>query len=60
MLEWQAIPALTYRLQYKTNLMDATWRDLVPDVSAASKFVRFTNTLDSGLRRFYRIMQVGS
>ena len=59
-LEWEAIPAMTYRLQYKTNLSDAAWTDIAPDVVASGKSIRCTNTLETGSPRCYRVWQVGN
>jgi hypothetical protein len=59
-LEWEAIPAMTYRLQYKTNLSDAAWVDIAPDVVASGKSIRCTNALGTSSPRCYRVWQVGN
>ena len=56
-LEWQAIPAQSYRLQYQTNLTHA-WIDLAPDIVAGGKFVRSTNALSPAGQRFFRVLRV--
>jgi hypothetical protein len=56
-LEWQAIPAQSYRLQYQTNLT-LGWIDLAPDLVAGGKFVRSTNALGPVGQRFFRVLRV--
>ena len=54
-LMWSAVSGVTYRVQYKTNLGDAAWLDLPPDVVASGATASKTNQpLVS--RRFYRIL----
>jgi hypothetical protein len=54
-LTWRSIAGTTYRVQYKTNLNDATWLSLTPDILAAGST---TTATDQPLaqRRCYRIM----
>lgn len=54
-LAWDAIPAQTYRLQYKTNLADVNWTDVTPDIIASNKVVRATALASPDARRFYRV-----
>ena len=56
-LEWEAIPAQSYRLQCQTNLTDE-WTDLAPDMVAGGKFVRSTNALSPAGQRFFRVRRV--
>ena len=56
-LEWQAIPAQSYRLQYQTNLTDE-WIDLAPDVVAGGKLVQSTNALGPAGPRFFRVRRI--
>ena len=56
-LEWEAIPAQSYRLQYQTNLTHV-WIDLAPDIVAGGKFVRSTNALSPAGQRFFRVRWV--
>jgi hypothetical protein len=54
-LTWSAVSGATYRVQYKTNLADAAWSDLSPDVVANGATASMTNQpLVS--RRFYRVL----
>ena len=55
---WSAEPGWTYRLQYKTNLTDAIWADLTPDLLASGSFVLMTNSIGSTTSRFYRVYLV--
>ena len=54
-LQWSAIPGTTYRVQYKTNLEDAGWWTLSPDVTATGWTAALTNHFDAA-RRFYRVL----
>lgn len=54
-LNWTAIPGETYRVQYKTNLEDAVWWTISPDVTATGWTVSLTNNFDAA-RRFYRVL----
>jgi len=54
-LRWSAVPGQTYRLQYKTNLNDATWSSLSPDVTATNTSAGKIDVLNPALRRFYRV-----
>lgn len=56
-LAWSAYPGKTYRVQYKTNLNDAAWVILGPDVVAAGYAVSATDTNFPTDQRFYRIVQ---
>jgi hypothetical protein len=55
-LKWSAIPGRTYRLQYKTNLVDAQWTPVSPDVVAAGTVVQATNAVGTTSRRFYNVL----
>jgi hypothetical protein len=54
---WLAEPALTYRLQYRTNLNASTpWADVSGDVTATASSASKTDTLPSGTpQRMYRV-----
>jgi hypothetical protein len=56
-LTWSALPALTYRLQYKNTLTDSLWLDISGDVVAVTNF---PSKLDpapaTNNSRFYRII----
>ncbi|MEO7677101.1 MAG: lamin tail domain-containing protein, partial [Verrucomicrobiota bacterium] len=57
-VEWAAIPEESYRLQYKTNLTDATWLDLGFEMMATNSLVRFTNSAATNPQGFYRVLRV--
>jgi Concanavalin A-like lectin/glucanases superfamily/Lamin Tail Domain/CotH kinase protein len=57
-LGWESIPGETYRLQYKTNLMQQNWVDVVPDISAGGSYLRATNQNSIDAQRFYRVLRV--
>jgi D-alanyl-D-alanine carboxypeptidase len=58
-LTWTTSAGLTYRVQYKTNLTDATWQTLGSDVTATNLTAAKTDSsFGSVPRRFYRILLV--
>lgn len=59
MISWSASAGLRYRVQFKTNLTDATWQSLAGDVTATNTSAIKLDTLPVGLpQRFYRVMLV--
>lgn len=56
-LDWSAIPGTKYRVQFKNNLDDPNWTDLVPDVTAGGSLGSFSDPLGNA-QRFYRIQVV--
>ena len=57
-LTWNAIPGTTYRVQFKTNLTDTAWGDLVPDVTATGATASASDPSSTNDMRFYRILVV--
>ncbi len=57
-ISWGSISGLTYRVQYKTNLLDGSWTDLVPDVTATGPASSTTDSIDTDAQRFYRVLVV--
>ena len=53
-LNWSAVAGTTYRVQFKTNLEDAVWIDVAPDVYASGVSASITNTFEAP-QRFYRV-----
>ena len=56
-LTWYSVPGLTYVVQYKTNLLQASWINLSTNV-ATSSLKSFTNNASPGQARFYRVWQL--
>ncbi len=56
-LTWSAIPGQKYRVQFKNNLTDANWSDLVPDVTASLATASINDPV-SATQRFYRVLVV--
>jgi hypothetical protein len=56
-LDWSAIPGTKYRVQFKNNLEDPNWTNLVPDVTASGSLGSFGDPLGN-TQRFYRIQVV--
>lgn len=56
-LDWSAIPGTKYRVQFKNNLDDPNWTDLVPDVTAGGSLGSFSDPLGN-TQRFYRIQVI--
>ena len=57
-LMWAAIPDRVYRVQFKSDLNDATWQDLTPDVTATEFTASKVEALDEAAQRFYRVLVV--
>ena len=57
-LTWDAISGTTYRIQFKTNLTDAAWSDLAPDVTATGATASASDPSSTNDMRFYRILVV--
>lgn len=58
-LAWSGSIGLRYRIQYKTNLTDAAWQNLPPDVTATNLPITKIDTLPAGLgQRFYRVLLI--
>ncbi len=57
-LGWSAIPGTRYRVQFKNNLDDPDWTDLVPDVTASGLVAGLSDPLGN-TQRFYRVLVIG-
>jgi len=55
-ITWSAIAGQSYRLQYKSNLGDTNWNDILPDLTASSLTASKEDPVDSILQRYYRIL----
>jgi hypothetical protein len=55
---WTALPGVTYRLQYTTNLVENKWDDLLPDVVAISSTATNSEFLGAEEQRYYRVNMV--
>jgi hypothetical protein len=56
-INWYAIPGLTYRIQYKNNLNDPAWTDLPGDVQATNNIaLKLDTPASTNVSRFYRII----
>jgi Bacterial Ig domain len=55
-LKWSSVPGRTYRLQYKTNLLDANWTAVTPNIVATGSVVTATNPVGTTSRRFYNVL----
>ena len=55
-VKWSAVSNLTYRLQYKQNLTDSAWSNVVPDITATGSIVTMTNGVNNSTQQFYRVM----
>ena len=54
-LTWSAIPGQSYRVQFKNDLTDPSWSDLLPDVTASLDSAMKMDPLN-GTQRFYRVL----
>jgi len=57
-LNWNASAGLTYRVQFKTNLDDAVWQTLGPDITATNPIASKADFPANAPQRFYRILLV--
>lgn len=57
-LTWSAIPGTKYRVQFKHDLDDPLWLDLVPDVTALGATANQSDPFGP-TQRFYRVLVVG-
>jgi hypothetical protein len=55
---WFAEPNTTYRLQFKTNLADAAWIDMLGDITSTGDNASLTNGTTGLTRRFYRVLRL--
>ena len=58
LLTWNAISGASYRVQYKTNLLSASWSDVPGDVTAAGPTASKTNMGVADPQRYYRLQVV--
>ena len=57
-LTWSSISGTTYQVQFKTNLNDAAWLDLLPTVTATGVTASATDSSATNAARFYRVLVV--
>ena len=57
LLSWNSSPGLAYRLQFKSNLMDAAWQNLTSDMVATNTASGFADPVSGVVTsRFYRVV----
>ena len=54
-IEMTTAPGLTYQLEYKNDLTDATWTPLPPPLPAGATTLILTDSNSPATKRFYRI-----
>jgi len=57
-LTWSAVSGDNYQVQYKTNITDASWTPIVPNLTASSSTLSLTNAIGSAPQEFFRIVLV--
>jgi hypothetical protein len=55
MLSWSSVSGTVYRVQFKSELSDAAWTDLSPDVQASGPIASVTNSMATNASTFYRL-----
>ncbi|MEP6663039.1 MAG: PQQ-dependent sugar dehydrogenase [Verrucomicrobiota bacterium] len=55
---WGSIPGQKYRLEYKGNIDELSWSNVVPDVMASGTNASSTDIFGSSAQRFYRVRLV--
>jgi hypothetical protein len=58
LIQWTSVTNVTYRVQCRTNLTDASWVDLTPDVTATNSISSLGDNSSANAQRFYRVMVV--
>ena len=54
-ITWSSVAGHIYRLQFKNNLNDTSWTDVLPEVTASGSTATTTDSSGVVARRFYRI-----
>lgn len=55
-ITWASIPGISYRIAYKTRLMDANWTDVSANITATSASTSWTDGAGSKFaERYYRV-----
>jgi hypothetical protein len=54
-ITWSSVVAKDYRLQYKTNLTDLSWVEVLPSVTATGATTTTTNAVGAASQRFFRV-----
>jgi hypothetical protein len=52
---WSSVATRDYRLQYKTNLTDLSWVEVLPGITAIGPTTATTNVIGSASQRFFRV-----
>jgi len=55
-LFWPATPGRTYRAQYKDNLSDTAWQDVIGTMTISGNTASVTDSAPSLSQRFYRVL----
>jgi hypothetical protein len=55
---WSAAEGYGYRLQYKSNLTDAAWTDVLGDVSATGPMASKSDSVNGVSRKFYQVLML--
>ncbi|NOS72886.1 MAG: Ig-like domain-containing protein, partial [Verrucomicrobia bacterium] len=54
-ITWSSVTPRDYRLQYKTNLTDLSWVEVLPSITAIGPTTATTNVVGSASQRFFRV-----
>jgi hypothetical protein len=55
-ISWNALPGLSYRVQFNSDQGDSTWTDLPGDVTAEGPTATKTDIPHGDAQRFYRVL----
>jgi hypothetical protein len=55
-LRWSALAGRTYQVQFKTNLLQATWNNLAAPLTATNATAAAADSIGPDPRRFYRVV----
>ena len=54
-ITWSSVPGNIYGLQYKTNMTDPEWTNVLPTITATAGTITTTNFVGGSSQRFYRV-----
>ena len=59
-INWSAVPGQRYRVQYKDNVSDSNWNDVLPEITATAVTAAASLSVEGVTRRFYRLTVVST
>jgi hypothetical protein len=57
-LNWTAISGVTYRVQWRSDLVTGSWQDLAGDITSTGESASTSISIDNAGQKFFRIIEV--